>query len=178
MEQHFWAALIASLRAACVTTVGILVIRRFEGWGRKNATYFVSFAAGILITVSILHIIPRSFAMQPHGPALVLAGYMAMYISNRFITTYVCDRPESALYAIGLVPMLGIGAHSFLDGVVYSVTFTVSVFTGTLSASLFRTGDAMLPNPLLWRRKALIHAKELQAPEGHDSHCLDVRREG
>jgi len=30
--------------------------------------------------------------------------------------------------------MLGIGLHSFLDGVIYSVTFNVSIFTGILAA--------------------------------------------
>jgi len=30
--------------------------------------------------------------------------------------------------------MVGIGFHSFIDGVVYSITFTVSVFTGALAA--------------------------------------------
>jgi len=134
MSYHFITAFTASALAAIVTTAGIYVIRRFERWGRENSTYFVSFAAGILITVSILHIIPMSFEMQPYAPALVLAGYMAMYISNRFITAFVCDRPERANYAIGLVPMLGIGTHSFLDGAIYSVTFTVSIFTGTLTA--------------------------------------------
>ena len=134
MEQHFWTAFIASALAAGVTTTGIFVIRRFEQWGRENSTYFVSFAAGVLITVSILHIIPRSFEMQTHGAAWVLAGYMVMYLSNRFITAFVCDRPERAHYAIGLVPMLGIGLHSFIDGAIYSVTFTVSMLTGTLTA--------------------------------------------
>jgi zinc transporter ZupT len=31
--------------------------------------------------------------------------------------------------------MLGVGLHSFLDGVIYSVTFKVSVFTGVLAAA-------------------------------------------
>ena len=35
---------------------------------------------------------------------------------------------------MGLIPMLGIGFHSFIDGVTYSVTFNVSVFTGLLAA--------------------------------------------
>ena len=134
MSHHFVTAFMASVLAAVVTTAGIYVIRRFERWGSENSTYFVSFAAGILITVSILHIIPMSLGMQPHAPAWVLAGYLAMYISNRFITAFVCDRPERANYAIGLVPMLGIGSHSFLDGAIYSVTFSVSIFTGTLTA--------------------------------------------
>jgi zinc transporter ZupT len=30
--------------------------------------------------------------------------------------------------------MIGIGIHSFIDGVIYSVTFNVSIFTGVLAA--------------------------------------------
>lgn len=134
MSGHFLIALLASTIAALVTTAGIFVIRRFEAWGRANSSYFVSFAAGILITVSILHIVPKSITMQAAAPGLVLAGYMVMYLFNRFVTGYVCDRPETANYAVGLVPLLGIGMHSFVDGAIYSVTFTVSVFTGALSA--------------------------------------------
>jgi zinc transporter ZupT len=31
--------------------------------------------------------------------------------------------------------MLGIGFHSFIDGIIYSITFTVSIFTGILAAT-------------------------------------------
>jgi hypothetical protein len=36
-------------------------------------------------------------------------------------------------YDITLVP--GIGFHSFVDGILYAVTFSVSVFTGVLAAT-------------------------------------------
>jgi zinc transporter ZupT len=52
--------------------------------------------------------------------------------SHRFITAFVCDRPATKDYALGLVPMVGIGLHSFIDGIIYSVTFSVSALTGTL----------------------------------------------
>jgi len=134
MEGQFWTPFSASLLAACVTTAGIYVIRHFEPWGRRNTTYFACFAAGVLISVSFLHIIPTAFAMSPQAPIYLLAGYLLMHVLNRFLTAYVCDRPETADYAIGLVPMLGIGFHSFIDGVIYSITFTVSFFTGVLAA--------------------------------------------
>ena len=70
--------------------------------------------------------------MNEQAPLFLLGGYLAMHFFNRFITAYVCDKnPESA---IGIIPMLGIGFHSFIDGVVYSITFSVSMFTGTLAA--------------------------------------------
>lgn len=134
MSSQFWNPFVASILAACVTTSGLYIIRRFEAWGRHNTTYFACFAAGVLISVSFLHIIPESFSMNPFAPAYLLGGYLFMHVFNRFVTAYVCDQPATADYAIGLVPMLGIGFHSFVDGVIYSITFTVSLFTGVLAA--------------------------------------------
>ncbi|WP_193172783.1 ZIP family metal transporter [Nisaea nitritireducens] len=134
MGENFALTLAASLLAGGVTTAGILAIRRYEGWARQNSTYFVCFAAGVLIAVSFLHIVPTSFAMAPEAPACLFAGYMLTHLLNRFLTTYVCDRPETARLAIGLVPLFGIGFHSFLDGVVYSISFSVSLLTGGLVA--------------------------------------------
>ena len=57
-----------------------------------------------------------------------------MHLFNRFVTAFVCDRPATKDYAIGLVPMVGIGIHSFIDGIIYTITFSVSVLTGTIAA--------------------------------------------
>jgi ZIP family zinc transporter/zinc and cadmium transporter len=135
MESAFWTAFGASALAALVTAIGIWVIRRYEAWGRRYSIYFVCFAAGVLISVSFLHIIPKSFEMNAHAPAYLLGGYVLLHLFNRFITAFVCERRPDAQYGIGLVPMLGIGFHSFIDGVVYSITFTVSIFTGALAAT-------------------------------------------
>ncbi len=57
-----------------------------------------------------------------------------MHLFNWVITAFVCQRDPDARATLGLIPLLGIGFHSFLDGMIYSITFTVSVFTGTLTA--------------------------------------------
>ena len=134
MENTFWTALGASFLAAIVKTTGIYVIRRFEHWGRKNTIYFTCFAAGVLISVSFLHIIPKAFSMNPNAPIYLFAGYISLHLFNRFINAFVCDKGSDEQYGIGLVPMLGIGFHSFIDGLIYSITFTVSIFTGALAA--------------------------------------------
>jgi zinc transporter ZupT len=122
------------LIAGAVTTSGIVAIRRFEEWARQNITYFACFAAGVLIAVSFLKIVPTSFAMSPQAPIYLFAGYLFMHVFNRFVTAYVCDKPETAEYGLGLIPLIGIGFHSFLDGVVYSISFSVSMLTGALAA--------------------------------------------
>jgi zinc transporter ZupT len=135
MENTFWTALGASSLAAMVTTIGIYVIRRFERWGRKNTIYFICFAAGVLISVSFMHIIPKAFLMNANASIYLFAGYISLHLFNRFINAFVCDKSSDERYGIGLVPMLGIGFHSFIDGFIYSITFTVSIFTGLLAAT-------------------------------------------
>jgi zinc and cadmium transporter len=92
------------------------------------------FAAGVLISASFLHIIPKSFSMNPQAPVWLLVGFLGLHMFNRFITAFVCEKdPEKKDYAIGVVPMLGIGLHSFIDGFIYSIAFTVSILTGYLA---------------------------------------------
>lgn len=134
MSSDILPPLIASVLAACVTATGILVIRRFEAWGKANVAHFICFAAGVLISVSLLHIVPVAIGMSAGAPAFVLCGYLLLHFVSRLIATEVCDRPTTAQYAIGLVPLFGIGLHSFIDGAIYSVTFNVETFTGIVAA--------------------------------------------
>lgn len=135
MENTFFKAFGASLLAALVTSIGIYVIRRFERWGREKTIYFVCFAAGVLISVSFLHLIPKAFSMNANAPLYLFAGYLSLHLFNRFVNAFVCDKAVNTHYAIGLIPMFGIGFHSFIDGFIYSITFTVSIFTGVLAAT-------------------------------------------
>ncbi|MFB9150943.1 ZIP family metal transporter [Roseovarius ramblicola] len=127
-------AVYASLVAGAVTTVGIIVVRRFSDWGRSNSAYFACFAAGVLIAVSFMHLIPKSLDISTNAPLMMLTGFLSLHVFNRFLNTKVCDRQGSAEFAIGVVAMIGIGFHSLIDGMIYSVTFSVSFFTGFLSA--------------------------------------------
>jgi len=136
MENTFWIALATSSLAAMVTSIGIYTIRNHVGWGQRNSTYFMCFAAGVLISASFLHIIPKSLSMNPNAPTFLLAGFFGLHLFNRFITAFVCEKdPEMQQYGIGLIPMIGIGFHSLIDGFVYSIAFKVSIFTGFLATA-------------------------------------------
>jgi zinc transporter ZupT len=136
MENTFWTAFAISSLAAIVTTAGIYTIRNFVDWGQRNITYFICFAAGILISASFLHLIPKALSMNIHAPIYLLVGFFALHMLNRFITLFVCQKdPKKEQYGIGLVPMVGIGFHSFIDGIVYSIAFSVSIFTGFIATT-------------------------------------------
>lgn len=135
MIGHTFVAVILAGSLACVvTTIGICIIGKYDEWGRRNTVYFMSFAAGVLISVSFIHIIPKSFQMHNWAPAFLLGGFLALYLFNRFLSLYICQEIQRETAIIGIIPLVGIGFHSFLDGVIYSVTFNVSIFTGVLAA--------------------------------------------
>ncbi|MCO5763487.1 MAG: ZIP family metal transporter [Chromatiaceae bacterium] len=167
MQNTFWTALGTSLTAALVTSLGIYAIRRFSDWGQRNTAYFMCFAAGVLIAASFLHIIPKSFAMNAQAPSWLLVGFLGLHLLNRFLTAFVCERdPDKKDFAIGVIPMLGIGFHSFIDGFVYSIAFTVSILTGYLATTgmvLHEFPEGIITYLLLVRggvteRKALVLA--------------------
>jgi zinc transporter ZupT len=130
----FGIVILASSLACVVTGLGIYVINRYSSWGNRNVAHFMSFAAGVLITVSLMHILPEAYAMNSGSPIFVLLGFMLLYISNRILNKHRSHKYGEEQISFGIIPMIGIGIHSFLDGVIYSVTFNVSIFTGVLAA--------------------------------------------
>lgn len=134
MVSRFLIVLAASTVACAVTTLGIVVIGQHKEWSRERSAYFVSFAAGVLITVSFLHIVPESIQRSEPAPLFMLLGFLALHLLNRFLNLYLCHEYGCGDYATGLIPMLGIGLHSLIDGAIYAITFNVSIFTGALAA--------------------------------------------
>ena len=134
MDKTFLITMLAGIIACIVTTIGIYVISKYAEWGKKNIIYFMSFASGVLISVSFMYIIPKSFEMSKSAPIFLLVGFLLFYILNRFLNIFICDKHKSKNCAFGIIPTLGIGFHSFMDGVIYSVIFSVSIFTGILAA--------------------------------------------
>ncbi len=134
MVDIFWSTFAAALLASIVTSLGVLVINRFDEWGKKNIIYFISFASGVLISVTFTHIIPKSFNMNDSAPYFLLAGFFTLYLINSFIHIFICDRSRHKKCSFGIIPAIGIGFHSFIDGIIYSITFKVSIFTGILAA--------------------------------------------
>ncbi len=138
-SKAFFVTMGAALLACTITSIGIYIINRFAKWGKKNIIYFMAFASGVLVSVSFLHIIPESFKMNKSAPVFLLIGFFFFYLLSRFFNSFIC-RGEECKHkrgynrAFGIVPALGIGLHSFVDGIIYSVTFSVSIFIGVLAA--------------------------------------------
>ncbi len=136
-----------SIVAASVATFGILIVRFTPAFRNNKIDYFTSFAAGILLTAAFVHVIPEALEIYSGAAIYIAVGYFSMYLINRLLSTYVChehEHPADECHShshdhefdarLGILSVIGIGLHSFIDGVVYSITFTHSIYTGLLAS--------------------------------------------
>lgn len=147
-----------SLLASLVNGLGIVAAWTMTRWSLHHRHHFVGFSAGLLISIAFVHLIPESFERTSMAAFYLLAGFMTLSLVNGLIMTFfelnpympLVSRqldaleegdPDSHLVAkrfltpmVGYLFLLGIGIHSFLDGMIYGVNFSVSIETGMLTA--------------------------------------------
>lgn len=130
MNQNalIWVAAFA-LGALAVNSAGIWMIHRHRAWAIRNKEYFMCFAAGMLIASPLLMAFPEALRKNESAGIAALSGFLFMFFSNRYIK-YKTRQPD---LAFGITAIQGIGIHSLLDGIIYSVTFQVSTMIGLLS---------------------------------------------
>lgn len=125
-----WIAIFA-LAAMTVNAIGILSIMRYREKAEQLKTYFMCFAAGVLLTTPLIMALPKALKNNSQAGFMALGGFLFMFLSNKFIQYMT----EKETLAFGVTAVQGIGIHSLIDGVVYTVTFKVSVVTGVLAGT-------------------------------------------
>jgi len=125
-----WVAGFA-LSAALVNGLGILAIIRYREWAEKSKSYFMCFAAGILVSTPLMLILPTAIQKTFYAGFAALVGFLFMFFSNQLIKRYT-NKKEAAF---GITAAEGIGIHSFVDGIIYAVTFQASVLIGVLAGT-------------------------------------------
>lgn len=128
-----WSSLpwigIFAIAAMIINGIGILVVYRNKEFAERNKVYFICFAAGVLITAPLVHLLPHAMVENKYAGLFALAGFMFMFFSNKIIKFKTNEKE----LAFGITAIEGIGIHSFIDGIIYSVTFSVSTYTGLIA---------------------------------------------
>lgn len=113
--------------ASLSTLIGYFIIF-FKGDKNKLITFSLSFASGVMITISVIDLIPSSFSYLDKYQLLfrllimafffVLGIYLSFYISGMVEKT-----SNNSLKKVGIVSMLAIVLHNIPEGI---ITFMVS----------------------------------------------------
>ena len=126
----YWIAAFAIV-AAVVNALGIYAIARHREWAEHSMPYFMCFAAGILLATPLLLALPTALAKSSNAGSSALAGFLFMYLSNKVVQRFT----GAETLAFRITAAEGIGIHSLVDGIVYTVTFSISLLTGVLAGT-------------------------------------------
>lgn len=133
-----WASLQTPLSfglfAALVTTIGLGVVARNSDWSERHASLFALAAGGMLLTLTLLYIAPEAMELSHRGPQFILGGFLAAFVINFLIGKIFRGRAATAQKSEAATPVIAIATHSFLDGIIYSVTFAASFKAGVFAA--------------------------------------------
>lgn len=134
MFEALQAPLFFGLIAAFVTTLGLLAVALRSDWSMRYANLFGLAAAGMLTAMAFLHIVPEAFALSVAAPVWITVGFFSGLLLHYLIRTLFPEREDSKLPSEAITPILAIACHSFIDGIVYSVTFAASFTAGVFAA--------------------------------------------
>ncbi len=127
-NTFIWIASFATL-SAVINGLGVFAIYRNEVWAQKTKIYFMCFAAGLLAAVPLTVTLPRAIISNFYAGFAALLGFLFMFFSNKLIK----QRTKKKELAFGITAAEGIAIHSIIDGVIYTITFQVSILVGVLS---------------------------------------------
>lgn len=128
MSVFTWITIFA-LGAMVMNGIGIMAIYKNKDFAERNKAFFLCFAAGVLIAAPLIHALPEAFEKSNFAGFFALAGFLFMFFSNKFIKM----KTHKKELAFGITAIEGIGIHSFIDGIIYSVTFSAATMTGLLA---------------------------------------------
>lgn len=128
LQPIHWITIFA-LSAMLVNSLGIWLVYRNQAVAERYKNYFMCFAAGILIATPLLIAFPEAIEKNHSAGLAALVGFIYMFFSNK----YIQHRTKQPELAFGITAIQGIGIHSFIDGIIYTVTFSVSTLSGIIA---------------------------------------------
>jgi len=130
LSTFTWIVIFA-ISAAVINSLGILTIYKKKEWAERAKAYFMCFAAGMLISVPLISAFPEAVEKNTNAGYSALAGFLFMFFSNKIIQ----HKTKKRSLAFGITAIEGIGIHSFIDGMIYTVAFSTSILTGFLAGT-------------------------------------------
>ena len=129
------SALIYALVAALGNVLGALAVTRRATSELKLIEHFVAFGAGFMLSVAIVELLPEALAKSgAMAPALVLAGYLAVHLTQHTVTPHFHfgEETHAVTPVAGTSALVGLLLHTFFDGVAIASAFLVRTELGVM----------------------------------------------
>lgn len=89
----------------------------FPGIHETHLKRYVSFGAGLLLGMALLHMVPEAAIWLPHTFGIWLAaGFVLLLILERFMMVHSCEEHGCSYHHIGVAAFLGLSVHGIIEG--------------------------------------------------------------
>ncbi|MDB4915726.1 MAG: zinc/iron permease [Gemmatimonadetes bacterium] len=127
--------LVYAVVAAGANLVGAAVVIGRSNWSARALDLMLAFAAGFMISVAMIDLLPEALARGGHVAAVVaLGGYLAVHITQHVIGTHFHfgEETHQVSEAVSLAALIGLLMHTFVDGVAVASGFGIGSAVGAL----------------------------------------------
>lgn len=117
MVEHFGTNLVAAVGGiVAVMVLGGALPLLLPGM-RRHLPLALAAAAGIMLGTAVLHLYPEAHEIL-HAQAgyALLAGFVVLYLFERFVTVHICETFGCEVHHIGLAALFGLSIHTFANG--------------------------------------------------------------
>ena len=127
--------LIYAAAAAGANLLGAAAVLGRSRWSMRALDVMLAFAAGFMIAVALIDLLPAALTRGGHVAAVVaLGGYLAVHITQHVIGTHFHFGEETHLVseAVSISALVGLLLHTFVDGVAVASGFGIGGAVGAL----------------------------------------------
>jgi len=128
-------ALVYAIVAGSANVLGALAVVRHARRSLRLIEHSVAFGAGYMLAVCLIEIIPEALVRGgATAPLLVLAGYLAVHLTQHTVTPHFHfgEETHTVNAVAGNSALLGLLLHTFFDGVAIASAFLVGRELGLL----------------------------------------------
>ncbi len=136
MPLSLWITLGSLTGGAVAVCIAYLTLHKIE-WTHDRARALISFAAGVLLAVSFLDLLPESFEEGGEPKAMLayaFVGILLFFFVEKLLIWYHCHEEHCEVHTSSYMVMIGDTIHDFLDGIAIAVAFLVDVKLGFVTS--------------------------------------------
>jgi ZIP family zinc transporter/zinc and cadmium transporter len=121
--------------AAAANILGAVAVTTRATWTVRALDALLSFAAGFLISVSVVDLFPQAIVVAgPIAPVMVLLAYLLVHLTQHTIGRHFHfgEETHSVSELVSMSALIGLLMHTFVDGVAVASGLLVSPRLGAL----------------------------------------------
>ena len=121
--------------AAFANLLGAWAVTRSARVGLRVIELAVAFAAGFMLALALVGVVPQALAKDPvMGAPIILVGYLLVHLTQHTVTPHFHFGEEThpVTHAASISGVVGLLLHTFFDGVAIASGFLVSPSLGVL----------------------------------------------